>query len=61
MNTIGEKIYRHRMARKWPRRKLAEKIAYTEASVFRWERGDYKPSERAIRALEKAFGEKLRR
>ena len=59
--TIGERIKAKRLERGWPRRTLALMTGFTEQTVLNWERGRYKPSERAIRALEKAFGEKLRK
>jgi len=59
--TIGERIKELRYEKGWTRRKLAELSGFTETSVFSWERGAYKPSERAIRALEKALAQKLRK
>jgi len=59
--TTGERITALRKARKWPRRTVALMTGYTEQTVINWEKGVYKPSERAIRALEKAFGQRLRK
>jgi len=59
--TIGERIKAKRLERGWPRRTLALMTGFTEQTVLNWEKGVYKPSERAIRALEKAFGERLRK
>ena len=59
MKTIGEQIAEVRTALGWTRRKLAEKCTYTEMSIWRWENGKRKPSERAIKTLEKAMGTKL--
>jgi len=59
--TIGQRIRETREGLKWPRRTLALKSGYTEGSIYDWERGACKPSERAIRALEVAFGKKLRK
>ena len=61
MNTIGERIKEARLSRGWTRRVLAIKCGFTEASIYGWEGGKYSPSERGIRALEKAFGEQLRK
>lgn len=60
MNTIGQRILAARRARSWTRRVLALKTGYTEQSIVNWETDQGKPSERAIRALEKAFKAKLR-
>ena len=61
MNTIGEKIKEARISRGWTRRILARKCGFTEASIYGWEKDAYKPSERGIRALERAFSEQLRK
>jgi len=58
--TIGDKIKEARYVRGWTRRTLSHLTEFSEQSVINWETGVYKPSERAIRALEKAFNEKLR-
>jgi DNA-binding XRE family transcriptional regulator len=34
---------------------------FSEQTVINWEKGTYKPSEHGIRALEKAFGQQLRK
>ena len=63
--TIGEKIKAERDKRGWTRKTLAAKTLYTEhyteAAIGNWENDKNKPSESAIRALEKAFGTKLRK
>lgn len=60
MKTIGQRIEAERLARKWTRRKLAAESGYTEQTLYDWIHNRYKPSEKAIRAVEKAFGKKLR-
>ena len=59
--TIGSRIMRARNAKGWTRRTLSLLSGYTEQSIVTWELDKQKPSERAIRALEKAFGEQLRK
>ena len=59
--TIGEQITALRKARKWPRRTVALMTGYSEQSIINWERGTYTPSRDAVRALEKAFGERLQK
>ena len=58
--TIGERITNLRHKKGWTRRVLAMMTGYTEQTIIAWETDKNKPSERAIRALEKAFGQKLR-
>jgi len=59
--TIGERIKFLRTKRGWPRRTLSILINFSEQAIVDWEGGKYVPSERGIRALEKAFGEQLRK
>ena len=59
--TIGERIAAFRKERRWTQRTLALLTGYTGKTVIAWEKGMHKPSERAIRALEKAFGQQLRK
>ena len=59
--TIGDRIKEYRLVRGWTRRQLSNRTGFTDNSIFAWERNDYKPSERGIRALEKAFGQQLRK
>lgn len=59
--TMGERITKLRQERKWPRRTVAVLTGYSEQTVKNWENDVHKPSERAIRALEKAFGQQLRK
>ena len=58
--TIGERIKSLRTERGWTRRTLSSLTGFTEKAISDWEGGKYVPSERGIRALEKAFGEQLR-
>lgn len=67
MQTIGERIKQEREKRSWSRRTLALKTksairpqGYTEQSIINWEKDLAKPTEKAIRALEKALSVKLR-
>jgi len=59
--TIGERIKFLRAERGWTRRTLSSLTGFTEKAIADWEGGKYAPSERGIRALEKAFGERLRK
>ena len=59
--TIGEKIKAERDKRGWTRKTLAAKTLYSENAIWLWETDKHKPTEPAIRALEKAFGTKLRK
>ena len=59
--TIGERITMIRHERKWTRRVLALMTGFSEQSIINWETDKVKPSEPAIRALEKALGQKLRK
>ena len=60
--TIGERIKSEREQRGWTQAQLAEKCGgYVDQSVSNWECDRYAPNEPAIRALEKAFGIKLRK
>jgi len=59
--TINERITALRKERKWPRITVARLVGVSEQSIINWERGEYRPSERSIRALERAFGTKLRK
>ena len=59
--TIGERIKSLRTERGWTRRTLSSLTGFTEKAISDWEGGKYSPSERGIRALEKAFGEQLRK
>ena len=69
MDPIGKRIRTLRLKRGWTLRTLAIKtgdpasglMGYTENTIGDVERGKYPPSERVLRAIEKAFGEKLRR
>jgi len=61
MITIGQKIYRQRTARGWSRWDLHDKTGYSEEAIRLWEIDKVKPSEPAIRSLERAFGEQLRK
>lgn len=58
--TIGDRIREARQRREWTQRKLSWKSGYSIPSISDWECGRYKPSERAIRALEAALGTRLR-
>jgi len=66
--TIGDRIKALRLEREWTRRKLAFEtrsevlpLGFSEHAIQDWENDKYKPSERGIRALERAFGTKLRK
>ena len=66
--TIGDRIKALRLEREWTRKKLAfetrsemRPLGFSEQAIADWENGLYKPSERGIRALERAFGMKLRK
>jgi len=59
--SIGERIKTLRAEREWTRRTLSSLTGFTEQAIVDWEKGKYVPSERGIRALEKAFGERLRK
>ena len=68
MDPIGVRIRALRQKRGWTLRTLAIKTGdpasglqgYTENTIGKIERGVYLPSERVLRAIKKAFGEKLR-
>lgn len=60
MTTTGQRIRAARKMKGWTIRALAIKTGYTENTIGEVERGAWAPSERLIRAIEKAFGEKLR-
>ena len=59
--SIGERIKALRYERNWTQRILSDLTGFTEKAIADWEKGRYVPSERGIRALEKAFGEQLRK
>ena len=59
--SIGERIKSLRTERGWTRRVLSHMTGFTEKAIADWEGGKYSPSERGLRALEKAFGEQLRK
>lgn len=60
MITIGQRIRAARKMKGWTIRVLAIKAKYTENTIGSVERGEYIPTERLIRTIEKALGEKLR-
>ena len=55
MTTIGEKIRAARRNRKWTIRVLAIKTGYTQNTIGAVERGEWPPSERLLRTIEKAL------
>jgi len=61
MNALGKKIKDLRYGKGWTRRQLADETGFTESAIYAIERGAWSPSDRFIRALEKAFGEQLRK
>lgn len=61
MTTIGQRIRAARKMKGWTIRKLAIKADYTEVTISNVELGKYLPSERLLRAIEKALNEKLRK
>ena len=67
MSTIGKRIKEMRKRHHWTQRVLALKLAdvappgFAITTIGNWEQDRNKPSERAIWALERAFGEQLRK
>ena len=61
MKSIGERIKDLRCERGWTRRKLSELTQFSEGAVFGVETQKWIPSDRFLRALEKAFGQQLRK
>lgn len=61
MTTIGDRIRTAREKKDWTIRVLAIESGYTENTIGDVERGKYIPTERLLRALEKALGVKLRK
>ena len=68
MSTIGDKIKAARKARSWTQAELSWELVrvappkgFSITTVGNWEQDRNKPSERAIWALERAFGEQLRK
>ena len=53
--TIGEKVRAAREAKGWTRRKLSIQTGYTEIWLGRIENGQSQPSERCVKALERAL------
>ena len=61
MESIGQRIRLARKVQGWTIRKLSDSTGYTELTIGKIERGEYVPSDRLIRAIEKALKTKLRR
>ena len=56
---IGEKIREARLQKGWTHRRLSAECGYTQQSIATWERGEHRPSPRALEAVGKALGIKL--
>jgi len=58
-DSVGDKIRAARLQKGWTHRRLSAECGYTQQSIATWERGEHRPSPRALKSVERALGVKL--